>query len=672
MDDERARLDDLRRVLNYHGYRYYVQDDPEISDQEYDAMMRELRGIEERHPEWHTPDSPSQRVGAEPRDMFGRVTHPTPMLSLADAFEVSELRAWLERIKKLVPADTAWSFVVEPKIDGLAVALSYENGRLVRGATRGNGLVGEDITANVRTINTIPLAIPVKGGAVEVPATIEVRGEVYMRIADFEAFNESQMKKEGKIFANPRNAAAGSLRQLDPKVTAARPLRFFAYAIGTVAGVEIASQWKALRYLRDAGFPVNDDIRQFDEFEKVIAFCGEWMAMRDGLAYEADGVVIKVDDLALQERLGVVGGEPRWAVAFKFPARETTTKLLNVGVNVGRTGTMNPYAILEPVNLGGVVVKQATLHNYEDIARKDIRIGDRVIVKRAGDVIPQVVGPIASVRDGTEQIPAPPAVCPSCGQPVVHPEDEVAYYCVNAACPAQLVRLLEHFVSRAGMEIQGIGTQTAQMLVEKGLVYDVADLYLLTLKDISDLDRFAERSAAKLTAAIEESKSRAFARLVAALGIRLVGSEVARVLVEHFADIDALMGAERDALTSISGIGPEIADSVVEYFSLERNRELIKKLRDAGVNLVDTSATTAGGGPLSGLSFVVTGTLPSLSRDAAKELIEAHGGKVTGAVSSKTNYLVVGADPGGSKVTAARELGIAELDEPGLRGLIGA
>lgn len=671
MNDEKARLDELRRLLNYHSYRYYVLDDPEISDQEYDQMMRELKQIEERHPEWYAADSPSQRVGAEPREMFVRVSHPVPMLSLADAFEVGDLWAWLERIKKLATPDTAWRFVVEPKIDGLAVALSYENGRLVRGATRGNGLVGEDITANVRTLYSIPLAIPVRADAVHVPAAIEVRGEVYMPIADFEAFNESQMKKGAKIFANPRNAAAGSLRQLDPKITAERPLRFFAYAIGTIEGIDIQSQWDALNYLRDAGFPVNKDIARFSDFSDVIAYCQQWMAKRDDLAYEADGVVIKIDDLALQTRLGVVGGEPRWAVAFKFPARETTTRLLDVGVNVGRTGTMNPYAILDPVNLGGVVVKQASLHNYEDIARKDICIGDRVIVKRAGDVIPQVVGPITSVRNGSERVPVPPQVCPSCGQPVVHPDGEVAYYCVNAACPAQLVRLLEHFVSRGGMEIQGLGTQTSAMLVSKGLVQDVADLYFLRKEDIVTLEGFAEKSAEKLLFAIEESKSRPFARLVAALGIRLVGSEVARVLVRNFTDIDSLMRASQTELMSIEGIGLGIAESVGEYFSLDRNRSLIEKLRRAGVNLADSGEKPAGAGSLNGLTFVITGTLPSMSREEAKELIESHGGKVTGSVSSKTSYLLLGVDPGDTKVSAARKLGIAEIDEARLRQLVG-
>ncbi len=671
MNDEKARLDELRRLLNYHSYRYYVLDDPEISDQEYDQMMRELKQIEERHPEWYAADSPSQRVGAEPREMFVRVSHPVPMLSLADAFEVGDLWAWLERIKKLATPDTAWRFVVEPKIDGLAVALSYENGRLVRGATRGNGLVGEDITANVRTLYSIPLAIPVRADAVHVPAAIEVRGEVYMPIADFEAFNESQMKKGAKIFANPRNAAAGSLRQLDPKITAERPLRFFAYAIGTIEGIDIQSQWDALNYLRDAGFPVNKDIARFSDFSDVIAYCQQWMAKRDDLAYEADGVVIKIDDLALQTRLGVVGGEPRWAVAFKFPARETTTRLLDVGVNVGRTGTMNPYAILDPVNLGGVVVKQASLHNYEDIARKDIRIGDRVIVKRAGDVIPQVVGPITSVRNGSERVPVPPQVCPSCGQPVVHPDGEVAYYCVNAACPAQLVRLLEHFVSRGGMEIQGLGTQTSAMLVSKGLVQDVADLYFLRKEDIVTLEGFAEKSAEKLLSAIEESKSRPFARLVAALGIRLVGSEVARILIRHFTDIDTLIRASQTELMSIEGIGLGIAESVVEYFSLDRNRSLIEKLRRAGVNLADSGEKPAGAGSLNGLTFVITGTLPSMSREEAKELIESHGGKVTGSVSSKTSYLLLGVDPGDTKVSAARKLGIAEIDEARLRQLVG-
>lgn len=670
MDDTRT-LDDLRRVLAYHNYRYYVLDDPEISDQEYDRLMRNLREVEARHPEWITPDSPTQRVGAEPREAFARVTHPVPMLSLADAFTEEDLRAWFDRIQRLVPADTRWEFVVEPKIDGLAVALTYEAGRLVRAATRGNGTVGEDVTSNIRTIKSVPLTIPVRSDAPPAPKHLEVRGEIYMRVSEFEALNRSQMEKGEKVFANPRNAAAGSLRQLDPNMTAGRPLRLFSYALGRLEGAGPRSQWDVLSLLRQQGFPVNGDIALFDSFQEVIGYCREWMARRDSLPYEADGVVIKINDLALQARLGVVGREPRWAVAYKFPAREATTLLVDVGTNVGRTGTINPYAILDPVEIGGVTVKQATLHNYDDIARKDIRIGDRVIVKRAGDVIPQVVAPVASVRTGSERVVMPPARCPSCGEPVTRPEGEVAVYCVNSACPAQLVRLVEHFVSRAGMEIQGLGARTAELLVAKGLLRDVADLYYLKREDLLQVEGFADKSAENLLLAIEASKRRPFDRLLSALGIRFVGAEVARIMTRNFSSIEALMNVDQEALQTIEGIGPKIAESIAAYFGLEHNRATMQKLARAGVELGSEATSPSESGPLAGLSFVITGTLPSMSREQAKDLIESRSGKVTGSVSSKTDYLLVGTDPGGTKVQAAEKLGVPQIDEDALRKLAG-
>lgn len=671
MDDDRSRLEELTDQLNYHSYRYYGLDAPEIGDHEYDLLMRELKEIESRHPEWIAANSPSQRVGSEPREGFGRVSHPAPMLSLSDAFGEEELWTWFDRVRKLVPLDTDWEFVVEPKIDGLAVALTYENGQLIRGATRGNGAVGEDVTANVRTVKSVPLSIPVQLDSAPVLASIEVRGEIYMRIADFEALNESQIEKGEKVFANPRNAAAGSLRQLDPKVTVQRPLRLFAYAIGYAEGIDLRSQWESLNLLRNEGFPVNDDIAQFSDFSEVVDYCRAWMAKRDSLLYEADGVVIKVNDLGLQARLGVVGGQPRWAIAFKFPAREATTILLDVGVNVGRTGTINPYAILEPVEIGGVVVKQASLHNYDDVARKDIRIGDRVVVKRAGDVIPQVVGPVSSFRNGAERAPLPPERCPSCGEPVVKPDGEVAVYCVSATCPAQLVRLVEHFVSRSGMEIQGVGERISALLVEKGLVHDVADLYFLKQEDFLALEGFAEKSAENLVNSIQQSKTRPLDRLLTALGIRFVGSEVAKMLTYKYPSVDAIMNATQGDLETNEGIGPKIAKSIADYFAVERNRKLIEKLERAGVNLGGGELKTDKPGPLSGLTFVVTGTLPSMSREQAKALIESCGGKVTGSVSSKTSYILVGAEPGNAKLSEAQKLGIPTIDEVGLKRLVG-
>jgi DNA ligase (NAD+) len=667
--DDRVRLEELKKRINYHNYRYYVLDEPEISDHEYDLLLRELQEIETQHADWITLDSPSQRVGAEPREAFVRVHHPAPMVSLADAFAEEELWAWLERIRKLAPADTRWEFVVEPKIDGLAVSLTYEMGKLVRAATRGNGLVGEDITANVRTVPFVPLVIPVQPGGRPAPPRLEVRGEIYMRTADFEKFNQTQAVQGEKQFANPRNAAAGSIRQLDPAVTSRRPLSLFAYALGYAEGLDVHTQWELLAYLREEGFPVNRDAARFGDFEEVIEYCRKWMATRNDLPYEADGVVIKVNDLRLQDRLGLVGREPRWAVAYKFPAREANTVMLDLGVNVGRTGTMNPYAILEPVEIGGVVVKQATLHNFEDLQRKDIRIGDHVVVKRAGDVIPQVVGPIVSLRTGEERIPAPPVRCPSCGEPVVKPEGEVAIYCVNAACPAQLVRLLEHFVSRGGMEIQGLGSRTGEQLVREKLVHDVADLYYVQKADLLKLEGFADKSVDNLLAAIDASRTRPFDRILTALGIRFVGSEVAAILVQAFPTIDALMAADRDALQTLEGIGPRIADSIVEYFSIDRNRRLVEKLQSAGVKM-GGPMRAARTGVLAGKTFVITGTLPSMSREQAKALIEANGGKVTAGVSAKTDFLVIGADPGTTKAAAAQKLNVRTIDEDALRALI--
>lgn len=667
--DDQARIVELRRLVHYHNYRYHVLDEPEISDHEYDLLIRELENLEENHPELVTPDSPTQRVGAEPRSAFTRVTHPVPMLSLTDAFDEAELRSWLDRIKKLVPSDTEWEFTVEPKIDGLAVALTYVDGRLVRAATRGNGVIGEDITANARTVPTIPLAIPVRPGAAQPPAQIEVRGEIYMPTSFFEALNRAQSERGEKMFANPRNAAAGSIRQLDPSITARRPLKLFAYAIGYAEALELRSQWEVLAYLRDLGLPVNGDVACFNAFDQVLDYCRNWMSKRNDLPYEADGVVIKVNELRLQARLGVVGREPRWAVAYKFPAREATTTMLDLGINVGRTGTLNPFAILEPVEIGGVTVRQATLHNFQDIMRKDIRIGDRVIVKRAGDVIPQVVGPVVSVRTGNERIPTPPERCPSCGEPAVRIEGEVAVYCVNAACPAQLIRLVEHFVSRGAMEITGLGIRTADLLVRRGLIQDVADLYYLKREQLLDLDGFAETSAANLLAAIEASKKRPLERLLPALGIRFVGSEVAGILVQNFASMDELMQADREALEAVEGIGPKIADSIVEWFTIDNNRHLIVKLSRAGLRMGGEPRGPRTG-PLAGMTFVITGTLPSMSRDQAKALIETNGGKVTGSISAKTNYLVMGEEPGAAKLTAAQRLGIQPLDEAGLKRLI--
>lgn len=669
--DVAQRVAELRRVLRYHAYRYYALDAPEISDAEYDALMRELRELEAQHPELVTPDSPTQRVGAEPLPEFRRVEHPVPMTSLADAFSADEVREWLARARRILGDEVRLEFVAEPKIDGLAVALTYEEGLLVRGATRGDGRVGEDITPNVRTIRNVPLRIPVAPDGPEPPPRIEVRGEIYMPRDLFEQLNEARMAEGQEPFANPRNAAAGSVRQLDSRITAQRPLRLFAYAIGYAEGRDVATQWEALAFLRELGFAVNPDIRLFDDLEEVLAYCQEWMDKRDELNYEADGVVIKINDLATQERLGVVGNAPRWAVAFKFPAREATTRLLRIEVNVGRTGVLTPYAVLEPVRLGGVEIRQASLHNFEDLARKDIREGDVVVIRRAGDVIPQVVKPVVELRTGEERVPQVPSVCPSCGEPVVQEPGQVAVYCVNAQCPAQLVRHIEHWASRAALDVEGLGIRVAEMLVDAGLVRDVSDLYALTKEQLMALEGFQERRAENLLQALDASRERPLWRVLAGLGIRGVGTRVAQVLAERFGSLDALMAATKEELTEIEGIGPIIAANIVAYFEQARNRELIERLRERGVRMADEApAPETGKQPLEGLTFVITGTLPSMSREEATALITEHGGRVTGSVSGNTSYLLVGEKPGATKTRQAERLGVPTLDEPGLMALL--
>jgi len=673
-DAQRRRLEELRQQIHYHNYRYYVLDDPIIPDAAYDALMRELQELEAAHPEWVTPDSPTQRVGGEPLDTFEKVRHPAPILSLPSAAEVQGVYDWLERISKLLPAGVTVAdleYVVEPKIDGLTVVLHYHDGVFVQGATRGDGEVGEDITANLRTIKSLPLRIPVSPDGPP-PARLVVRGEAYMPVDKFEEFNRRQEEAGGKTFANPRNAAAGSLRQLDPRIAAARPLDLFCYAIVDAEGVEIATQWEVLAYLRQMGFPVCTDVAKFSDLEAVIAYCQEWMKKRDILNYEADGAVIKINNLRIQAALGFVGREPRGALAFKFPGREAVTRILDIGINVGRTGTLNPFARLEPVRLGGVTIKQATLHNFEDMARKDIRLGDTVVVKRAGDVIPYVVGPIVEMRTGQERPFQMPERCPACGEPVVKAEDEVAVYCVNAACPAQLVRRIEYFVSRGAMDIEGFGTRKAQLFVDKGLLKDVADLYYLKREDILGLEGFAEKATDNLLAAIAASKTRPLARVITALGIRGVGSTVAELLTGHYSSIDELMAASQEELEAIEGLGPHIAGNIVEWFSRERHRELIEKLRRAGVRLAEEKRERpAEELPLAGLTFVITGTLPSMSREAATALIQEHGGKVTGSVSARTDYLLVGEAPGGTKYRKAQQLGVPMIDEAKLMEMIG-
>jgi len=666
IDQVAARISRLRTEIEYHNYRYYIEDAPVISDGEYDRLFRELRELEREYPELASPDSPTQRVGAEPQERFRKVAHLQPMLSLANAFDEAELRAFDQRIRKLLDAG-AVDFVTELKIDGNAVALTYEDGMLVRGATRGNGLVGEEITANLKTIRAIPLRLRPQGG---IPRRLEVRGEAYLPLSAFNRINEEREAAGENVFANPRNAAAGALRQLDSRITASRPLAFFAYAIGHIEGQNLHSQQEVLERLRGWGFPINPNYRHQDSIDNVIGFCREWQEKRDTLDYEIDGVVVKVNRLDYQEVLGAVSRDPRWAIAFKFPGKLATTRLLTIAINVGRTGALNPYAILEPVQLAGVTVRTATLHNEDDIRRKDIREGDMVIVKRAGDVIPQVVGPVREKRTGAEREFQRPAACPACGGRVERREGEAMSYCTNAHCPAQRLEALIHFVSQGAMDIRGLGPRTIEKLLELKLIVDAADLYRLTGAQIAGLPNFREKSIANLLSSIEQSRTRPFPRVLFALGIRHVGESIAELLAAAFGNIAALSSASEDEISAVQGVGPEIARSVRSYFDVGENQDLIRRLMAAGLQFAAERAPSVREGPFAGMTFVITGTLPSLSRKQAGEFIEAHGGKVVSSVSAKTTYLLVGEDAG-SKLAKARELGVPQLSEAELLSRVG-
>lgn len=658
----KLRVEELRSQISYHEHRYFVLDAPEISDAAFDGLVRELRELEATHPELITPDSPTQRVGGAPVETFGIVEHRLPMLSLANAFNADDIRAWHRRAANIVERRD-FMMVCEPKIDGLACALVYEDGALQTAATRGDGTRGENITQNVRTIRSIPQR-PKPTGSGALPQRFEVRGEVYMTKSGFEKLNFERAEQGLALFASPRNSAAGSVRQLDPKVTASRPLDAFWYQLGWQDdGTEPGTHWDALQWLASLKFKVNPNIKRCDSLDEVIALCESWVEKRDSLDYEIDGIVIKVDDLGLQRQMGAVGREPRWAIAYKFPPTQATTKLLKIDVNIGRTGTLNPFAVLEPVRIAGVTVKLATLHNEDDILRKDIRRGDYVIVQRAGDVIPQVVGPVLSKRPRGLRKFHMPEKCPACGTPTVRHAGEAATYCPNRQCPAQRFRLLEHFVSRGAMDIDGVGEQKAFVLMEQGFVEDGADLYRLHERrdDLLQIERFGEKTVDYMLQSIESSKARPLARVLVALGIRHIGGEVATTLAQHFGSIDAIMAASPDDITAIPGVGRVIADSITEFFSFADNRAIVEKLRAAGVNLREERGA-AREGPLNGLSFVVTGRLDRFSRDHAESLIKANGGHVTGSVSKKTDYLVVGADPG-SKLAKASSLGTKLLDE---------
>ncbi len=653
------RAADLRARLEEANVRYYVLDAPTIADAEYDAMLRELAELEAAHPELRTADSPTQRVGAAASAHFAPYEHRAPMLSLANAFDESEMRAFDERVRKL--AEAAVAYVCELKIDGLAVSLSYRTGAFERGGTRGDGRVGEDVTPNLRTIKTIPLRL--KGGAAP---QLEVRGEAYLRKSDFARLNEEREGAGLPAFANPRNAASGGLRQLDPNMTAQRRLSFFAYS----AIPSPATQWQALKDLGAMGFHVNPNVARRETIDEVVAYCREWEERRDELDYEIDGVVVKVDDLALQERLGTVARDPRWAIAFKFKPREARTKLKEIAINVGRTGTLNPYAILEPVRVGGVTIQNATLHNEDYIAHNDIRVGDTVLVTRAGDVIPRVVRPIVEERTGKERAFHMPTRCPVCGADAFRPEGEAMWRCTNAACPAQVYERVRHFATRGAMDVEGLGDVMAGELTALGVVKEISDVYALDRTALARVPRTGEKSIAKLLDAIERSKSRGLARLLVGLGIRFVGEQTAQILADDFGSIDALENASEEELQRSTGIGPELAKSVALFFKQKANRAMIERLRKAGVVMTAPKRVRALEGALTGKTFVLTGALPNLTREAATTMIEAAGGRVTASVSKKTDYVVAGDEPG-SKLAKAERLGVAVIDEDGLRNLVG-
>jgi DNA ligase (NAD+) len=668
------RAAELRRQLEHHNHRYYVLDDPEISDPEYDDLLRELVSLEDQHPDLRTPDSPTQRVGGKPSGALGEVRHLQPMLSLANARDETELRAWEQRVRNLLTKrgvpEREIEYVTEPKIDGLAISLVYEGGVLARGATRGDGQTGEDVTQNLKTIGAIPLRIGGKGAP---PPLVEVRGEIYLPLKDFARLNEQQAAAGQRTFANPRNSAAGSLRQLDPQVTRSRPLSIWCYGIGASEGLDHKRHSESIEWLREHGFKVNQEVELHRDIDSVAAACRRWEERRENLDYEIDGVVVKIDDYETQSSLGVVGREPRWAIAFKFAPTTAVTKLVKIGVNVGRTGNLIPFAMLEPVQVGGVTVSKATLHNEEDLARKDIREGDQVVVMRAGDVIPQVVSPITQRRDGSERPYVPPATCPACGTKTVKPEGEVWTRCPNRNdCPGQVLQALKHFTSRGAMDIEGFGEKLVYRFYNEGLVRSLPDVYKLTVERLEPLEGFQRKSAENLVSAIERSKRAPFNRVLYALGIPGIGYVNARAIASHFGSIDRLMNAGVEEIEAVEGIGPVLAATIRETLDEPRNQQLIADLRSAGLNFEQERARADGEGGelrLAGKTFVLTGTLDGMTREEATARIEELGGKVTGSVSKKTDYVVAGDNPG-TKLDKAQDLERPVLDEAGLERVL--
>lgn len=657
LSDARKRVEELRELIDHHGYRYHVLDDPEISDADYDLLVRELEALETEFPELVTPDSPTQRVGGAPVALFAPVEHRAPMLSLDNAFSFEELRAWGRRVERQIGAGA--TFVCELKIDGLAVEVSYEGGRLVRASTRGDGLTGEDVTTNVRTIRQIPGRLP----GPDHPAVLDVRGEVYLPVTAFEALNEALAEGGGRLFANPRNAAAGSLRQKDPAVTSSRPLRLWCHGVLHAEGRRFGSQTEALEYLRKSGLPVNPATRRVGSLEEVFEFCERWERDRHTIDYQIDGVVVKIDSLAQQEELGATSKAPRWAIAYKFAPEERTTLLRGIEVHTGRTGIVTPFARLEPVFVAGVTVGTATLHNEDEVARKDVRVGDTVTVRRAGDVIPEVVGPVVSLRPKGARRWRFPKRCPSCGTELVRREGEAYRRCPNRrGCPSQSIEWLFHFASRGAMDIEHLGYKTGMLLLDRGWVEDPADVYKITSESLAELPGFKERSIENLMASIEASRHRPLWRLLVGLNVPHVGGHVAQVLARALPSIESISAAPEEELRAIDGVGPEIARSVHDWFRDPENADLIARLRDAGVRMADEPAAPPAAGTLSGRTIVLTGSLPTLSRDEATRAAEAAGARVVSSVSKRTDFVVAGENPG-TKRARAEELGVEVIDE---------
>jgi DNA ligase (NAD+) len=660
------QIAELRDKIRYHEHRYYVLDDPEISDFEFDKLMRRLQELELEHPDLVTPDSPTQRVGGAPASEFPKVRHPAPMMSLDNTYSVDDLRDFDRRVRELAGRERV-EYVAELKLDGLSMALTYQNGALEHGVTRGDGTVGEDVTSNVKTIRSVPLRLAAKKlKLIGNPERFEVRGEVIMTRKAFEQTNAQREAAGEPKFANPRNSAAGSMRQLDPRIVAERKLDMFVYYLlvhGAEAGGEHA---RTLETLSQMGFKVNPHWRRCPGFDDLLAYIQEWESRRDGLDYEIDGIVIKVNDTGLWQELGSTAKSPRWAVAYKYPARQATTRVIDIRPQVGRTGTLTPVADLEPVDVGGVTVSHATLHNMDEIERLGVKIGDTVLIQRAGEVIPQVVKVMKQAEEGREFVM--PKKCPVCGGEVRRAAGEVAYRCVNAACPAKLKESLLHFAGRHAMNIDGLGDALVDQLVDKGLVHDVADLYRLTHQQLADLERMGDKSAQNLLDEIGRSKQAELARVVFALGIRFVGERTAQLLASHFGSLDKLAQASQEELVEAEEVGPRVAEAIQEFFQEKRNQEVIEKLREAGLQFKQEQ-TRPTEGKLAGKQFVLTGTLPNYSRDQAKQMIEGGGGRVVGSVSKKTDYVVVGADAG-SKLDKARALGVKTIDEAALIKLL--